>query len=88
LPEPKRLRRIKGGLRKIQKDMFGETLLKCPKGGKVALLACKAFCIYYKKCVIANNEKLSEPLMTYCPICKRYFPTAKFPKHFYKHKVI
>ena len=44
-------------MRKTQKDMFGETLVKCPKGGKVALLACKAFCIYYKNCVVAQAMK-------------------------------
>ena len=36
----------------------------------------------WKSCV------LDEPLMSYCPICKRYYPAKKFDKHMQKHKVI
>ena len=32
-----------------------------------------------------KESKLDEPLMAYCPLCKRFFSQAKIGKHLAKH---
>ena len=58
-----------------------EKISKYPKSLEDLAKRCKAL----PKHKAMKTWTLNEPLMVYCPLCKRYFPQAKIGKHLAKH---